>query len=240
MNQNKPLTSVIIPVYNGENYIQEALESVFQQDYQALEVIVIDDGSTDKTQEIIKNTNLNIKYVYQENQGASAARNHGLKIAQGKYIAFLDADDLWHPQALNIQFQCLNKYPDAEIVLGKTQLVDFTNVPIDEPCFVLHLASAVYEKSVFNQVGLLDENLDYSDDLDWFNRAREQNINIIKHEHTVLFYRQHDRNMTKQKTCQELKILKVLKKSLNRRRQKQSVVDELPKIEDVKLPMSPQ
>lgn len=236
-----PLISVVIPAFNAEKYLEEALESIIKQNYGLLEIILIDDGSTDKTAKIAQNFLNNITYIYQENSGPAVARNKGIKIAKGEYITFLDADDLWPSTTLKNQLKFLQKYPDSEIVLGRTQFIKYDSdkllfEKIGEPRFFLNLGSAIYHKSVFEQVGLLDENLTYSEDIDWFNRAREQNIKIIKHQEIVLFYRQHEHNMTNNKSTEELAIMKVLKKSLNRRRKSQQISsNQLPKINDTKL-----
>lgn len=103
------LISVIIPVYNREKYVSEAIESVLKQTYQFLDIIVIDDGSTDKSAEIIKSFGSKIRYFYQENSGISSALNHGLKVAKGEFIAFLDSDDLWTENKLNLQIKVLKK-----------------------------------------------------------------------------------------------------------------------------------
>lgn len=98
-----PKVSIIIPIFNAENFLEECLESVFNQSESSIEVILINDGSTDSSEEICKqyqNTNTNTKYVFQENAGASAARNHGIEIAKGEFIQFFDADDLMHSDML--------------------------------------------------------------------------------------------------------------------------------------------
>src|SRR5438552_12366709 len=90
-----PRVSVIIPVFNGERYIRQTIESVLAQTYQDFELLVIDDGSTDGTAEAVKEYEKNLRYVRQGNGGASKARNQGIRLSQGEYLAFQDADDLW-------------------------------------------------------------------------------------------------------------------------------------------------
>src|SRR5688572_13312922 len=98
-----PLISCVVPVFNGERYLSETLESIFAQSYRPLEVIVADDGSTDRTPDTVAGYGDRIRYLKQENAGASAARNLGLEAARGEFIAFLDADDLWHAEKLQRQ-----------------------------------------------------------------------------------------------------------------------------------------
>ena len=90
-----PLVSVIIPTYNTARYVQESINSVLEQDYPSIQLIVIDDGSTDETVDIIRHYGERVVLLTQQNQGAAAARNAGLAVAQGEYIAFLDSDDVW-------------------------------------------------------------------------------------------------------------------------------------------------
>ena len=97
------LISCVIPVFNGERYLGEALESVLAQSYQPLEVIVVDDGSTDETAEVARRYGERVRYVWQPNAGETAARNLGLTAAHGEFIAFLDADDVWDSEKLERQ-----------------------------------------------------------------------------------------------------------------------------------------
>ena len=126
--RNTELVSVIMPAYNAEKYIAEAIHSVIQQTYTNWELIVIDDGSADRTAFIVKDLiggNDRIKYLYQDNGGQGKARNNGLKHAKGEYIAFLDADDLWVPDKLLIQIRMMSGtrsdliFCDAYVFEGK-------------------------------------------------------------------------------------------------------------------------
>ncbi|AKB39127.1 glycosyltransferase family 2 protein [Methanosarcina mazei] len=109
-----PLVSVVIPLYNKEPHIGQALNSVLNQTFQEFEVIIIDDGSTDKSAEIVKNfTDSRIRLIQQENAGVSAARNRGIEEAKADLVAFLDADDEWTPSFLATILGLRNKYPEA-------------------------------------------------------------------------------------------------------------------------------
>lgn len=122
-----------MPVYNGELYIEHAIKSVISQSYTDWELIIIDDGSTDDTSTIVNQfNNKKIKYVYQNNQGPSAARNRGLDIAQGDYIAFLDADDLYHEQKLARQVTFLKENPNVDIIYNDVKVVDESLHEINE------------------------------------------------------------------------------------------------------------
>ena len=123
--QNKPpRVSIIIPVYNGERYLQQTLESVFAQTHTDYEVIVIDDGSTDNTLQILESNKDSIRYVTQENQGVSAARNRGLYLARGELVAFLDADDLFLPHKLEKQIAVFDRFTDVGIVNSGFRIIN--------------------------------------------------------------------------------------------------------------------
>ena len=114
---SNPLVSIIIPAYNAEKYIQRALESALAQTYKDIEIIVIDDGSTDKTAEIIKTyQDPRIIYIFQKNQGQGPARNNGIKKSQGEYITFLDADDYYFPEKVEKQVRFLENHPEYQAV----------------------------------------------------------------------------------------------------------------------------
>lgn len=113
------LVSVVIPTYNRARCIERAIDSVLTQTYRSLEVIVVDDGSTDATRALIRRRyggDTRVRYLYQDNQGVSAARNIGLGVGQGDYIALLDSDDVWKPWKLELQVACLERLPHAGMI----------------------------------------------------------------------------------------------------------------------------
>ena len=120
----KPLISVIIPTYNRAEIINIPLQSVFNQSYKNLEIIIVDDRSTDNTETVINNINdPRIRYIrHSVNQGGAAARNTGIDTATGKYIAFLDSDDAWVSDKLELQLAQIQKYPNPERVVSYTQV----------------------------------------------------------------------------------------------------------------------
>jgi glycosyltransferase involved in cell wall biosynthesis len=241
------LVSAIIPVYNGEALLADALESVRRQKHEPLEVIVVDDGSTDRTAKVAVGFGQSVRYVYQANKGPAAARNRGLQMARGGMIAFLDADDLWSDDKLTVQLAHLEQDPTLGLVMGQTQCMRLTGAwaagetrlsgkdlvsGLGAACngrprfeafagarFELLLGSALFRRPVFDRVGPFNETLSYSDDWDWFMRAREMNVAMTIHPDVVLFYRQHRHNITRQRAGCHAELVTILKRSLDRRRQ---------------------
>ncbi len=222
----KPLISVIIPVFNGEPFIAEAIQSVFNQNYEPLEIIVIDDGSTDETADVVKNLPGNILYYYQQNSGVAVARNAGLRLAKGGLIAFIDADDVWVDNKLTLQIEQFNQFPETEVVIGfllpvrsgnqtRLEALPVTN---NKGALALTLGSTLIKRSVFDKIGGFDEELALSEDTDWFFRLREADVKVRINKEVVQFYRLHDKNITLDKNQANCFQLKAFKKSLDRRR----------------------
>src|SRR5438445_9254645 len=113
---NKDLVSVVIATYNYGRFVTQAVESVLAQTYVNIEIIVVDDGSDDDTREQLAPYGDRIRYIYQENQSVAAARNTGIRAATGDLIAFLDADDVWHPHKLELQMHYLADHPAVALV----------------------------------------------------------------------------------------------------------------------------
>lgn len=235
-NKVGPLISVIIPVFNGERFLCEAVQSVLAQKYSDIEIIIVDDGSTDGTATVARGLPETVRYLHQTNQGPAAARNRGIEYAQGSLIAFADADDLWPAGKLEVQLPPLIRDPAVEIVMGRIQQVRLSRTigsqtraqEFAEPAFSVNLGSALMRKSVFERVGLFDETMRYSEDVDWFMRARERGAEIVTIDAVTLFYRQHEQNMTRGKSTSELNVLKALKRSLDRRRKSTGTASALP------------
>lgn len=230
-----PVVSVIVPVFNGEQFIREAVENIISQDYPSSEIIIIDDGSTDGTADIIKQLPYEVRYFNQENNGPAAARNKGIKEAMGEYIAFLDADDLWPKNNLFILVEALSRDKDIEVVQGHGQLAcrnpetrtyEYSGSP--RGLFPYYIGAALYRRSAFTKVGLFDPTLRYGEDSDWFMRARELKIGIKRLEDITLIVRRHGKNMTYGRSPAELNQLRVIKKGLDRMRARRQTGDGSP------------
>jgi glycosyltransferase involved in cell wall biosynthesis len=232
--------SVIIPVYNGEAFLADAISSILRQHYDPLEIVVVDDGSTDGSA-IIAKSFPNVVYVYQENKGHQVARNCGLQMAKGNMISFLDADDLWSDDKLELQLSCFKKNPSTEIVVGYTQRMQLLNVKdgkhefrnYSDPVLGMSFTASLIRKSAFDKVGLIDEKFRQCDDWDWFMRAKELNVSMVVHKEVITFYRRHDDNMTNQITSGNHYTMMMLKRSLDRRRTEiKGTARILPKLSD--------
>jgi len=229
MIEENHLVSVIIPVCNGETYFAEGLESVLRQNYEQLEIIIVDDGSTDGTAKIAADFGNNVRYAYQLNSGPAAARNTGLRLASGEFIAFLDVDDLWSHNILSLQTDFLIVHPAVEIVQGLIQDLHLTVstsdntssfTAVSEPYFSVSLGSAMYRRQVFDKVGLFDEKLRYNEDTDWFIRAWDNNISKVQLAKVAYYYRKHESNMTRQNNSRHFGLVRILKKRLDHQRAK--------------------
>ena len=127
---DSPLVSVIVPIYNRAELAQQAIDSVLAQTFTDYEIIVVDDGSTDQTRAVVTAYGEPVRYVYQANQDVSVARNHGMRLARGRYIAFLDSDDRFHPEKLALQVACLKANPDVVMVYTAYRFVRSDGMPI--------------------------------------------------------------------------------------------------------------
>jgi glycosyltransferase involved in cell wall biosynthesis len=203
----RPLVSVIIPVYNSQKYIAQAVNSVLEQTYRNYEIIAIDDGSTDNSQKILKSYDKQIRYIYRDNQGVAATRNYGIELAKGELIAFLDADDFFLPDKLAKQVNCFSQNPDLGMVICGWQLVDANGQKISEVELwryapELDLASAVLYKPARPSATMLsrewcqkihgfDVNLARAEDLDFLLRLISDNCPAIWLKEIQVCYRQH-------------------------------------------------
>lgn len=205
------LVSAIVPVYNGERFLRPTLESILEQDYRPLEVIVVDDGSTDRSAEIIRSVDA-VHYVHQENQGVAQARNAGLGKAQGDHIAFLDQDDMWTPDKLSVQVSQLRQDSQIEAVMSRMQF--FLEPGVERPDWLrdgllsesrpgYNLGATLVRRSVFDRVGVFDPQFTYGSDHDWFVRAKDANVRIAFLDEVHLHKRAHDSNESERQAMDE-------------------------------------
>jgi glycosyltransferase involved in cell wall biosynthesis len=189
-NVNVPKVSIVIPTYNRARCVGNAVESVLSQTFEDFEILVVDDGSTDNTKDVLKKYAGNIRYIYQENQERCIARNNGIKHSKGEYIAFLDSDDIWLPHKLQAQVSILDQNPQVGLVYGQMFPLDpdghwhfrrtkFTGWGEPGPARIfdklvmmnlLPTPTVVARKSCFDHVGTFDPHLTCSEDWDLWLR----------------------------------------------------------------------
>ena len=221
-----PLVSVVMPVYNTAALIAEGIASILAQAHRPLEVIVVDDGSTDDSAAIAASFGGPVRCHRQANAGPPAARNRGLDMARGEVIAFLDADDLYSPDKLAQQLPRLARNPGVDVVIGARQYHQLASepgaamqfAPLADDHLSLQLGCAVFRRRVFERIGRFDESMRHSDDWDWFMRAREEGVGLLIHRDVVLHQRIHSANITREQEVDTHFQMRLFKRSLDRRR----------------------
>ncbi|MFP5221219.1 MAG: glycosyltransferase family 2 protein [Acidobacteriota bacterium] len=216
--ESNPKVSVVIPTYNSANLLPRAVASVLSQSFEDYEVIVVDDGSSDETSCVVDRYGDRVRYVRQENQGAASARNHGISLARGEYIAFLDADDAWQPDKLFKQVRFLDEHPEYMMVFSDMSHYEH-DVKVHESylherkykwvgsgkifynllheCFIF-TPTVMVRKACLSLVGLFDVSLRTCEDVDlWMRIALSGNIGFIDEPLALRF--EHDSNTTKGK-----------------------------------------
>lgn len=214
-----PFFSIILPVYNGEKFISETIQSILQQSFTSWELIIIDDGSTDKTACIAKDfgySDQRIKLIQQSNKQQAAARNAGLRVCSGKWIAFIDADDLWLPAKLELQYQCIKKNEAVDVVFSD----GYTKYQNKKIRYYYHYEVAkgffqgkdLYKKMLFGnyipnlsvvvksswirRVGMQDENLSGVEDHDYWLKLCRAGANFFGMKERLFVYRIHEDNFS--------------------------------------------
>lgn len=225
--RTNPFISVIIPVYNAGLYVGQAVESVLDQSYHPLEIIAVDDGSTDSSARVLHSFGNHLRYEHQQNAGPAAARSRGIELARGELLAFLDADDLWAAHKLRTQVEILLDRPEIDILLGQLQYVreagsSGTPLPAIESLFspfhAYSFGTSLIKREVFFRVGKLDTAQRYYEDVEWFMRARDYGCRIHQHQDLVYYYRCHEKEKGLNDPEARFDFLSALRKSIHRRR----------------------
>jgi len=222
-----PLVSVIIPVFNGERYLAEALDSVFSQTYQPVDIIVVDDGSVDQSADIVGRLGRSVTYVYQANQGAGAARNRGVSISVATHLAFLDQDDVWSKEKLAQQMDMIQADPLLDMVFGQIQ--QFYSPDWETPSGLElycpqtpvpgYLPSAMLMKrESFFRVGPFGTHWRVGEWADWYVRAVDARLATGMLSDLVAWRRIHARNQGLVSRTSTHEYVRILKASLDRRR----------------------
>lgn len=232
-----PKVSVIIPVYNSEKTVGEALDSAAAQTYADYEIIVVNDGSTDQSEGVVKkymHPPLNVIYVEQMNKGAAAARNTGMRMAQGELIAFLDADDLWDKDRLTVAVQAIAANPQAGLVFSDMRhMLDGTLMHasyLHERGYRYLSGGEVYDnllkenfiftptvtlrRDLLKDIGCFDETLPIAEDYDlWLRIARKYKVHYI--DRPLVTRRRIGSNITENREAYALSCIRLREKLLN-------------------------
>jgi glycosyltransferase involved in cell wall biosynthesis len=219
-----PLVSVVIPCYNAERYIGATIRSVLAQDIDGIEVIVVDDGSRDGSVALVRAQFPQVRVVVQANAGVAAARNHGLQLARGEWVAFVDADDIWLPGKLKAQFAemaqvpgcrmgytawqvwpCLNPEPDApylaqlaELAAERARWTGATGWIYPQLLLdcVVWTSTVLAQRSLFEEIGGFDQTLRIGEDYDlWLRASRVTPIHRVARPYAL--YRMHPDSITR-------------------------------------------
>lgn len=227
MTSTETSVSVVIPVHNAAPYIGEALASVYTQDVGPLEVIVIDDGSSDGSLAVAEAGFPAIRAIRQEQAGIGAARNRGIEAARGEYLAFLDADDLWTADRLRLLRTALASQPGPAMAFGHVRHFLCPSLPEevrrrlhcpDELAPGFSAAAMLVRRDTFLTVGAFDEVLRVGEFIEWLARARDQGLAEVLIDEVVLERRVHQTNSTLQRRQFFGDYARLLKRTLDRRR----------------------
>jgi glycosyltransferase involved in cell wall biosynthesis len=216
MPNKNPLVSVVIPAYNQGEYLGEAIQSALNQTFQDYEIIVVNDGSTDNTSEIISHYQGQIIDIYQENRGLSGARNTAIANARGEFIALLDSDDVWLPEFLEKTVALLSNDPQASMVCSGYSFIDsqgneigVPNLKVAPPNLVP--SAVIFRKSLATEVGLFDEEIGpVADTALWMRLLSIGSLMCIPE--ALIKYRRHSSNMSKDPTTMVLALTKYYEK----------------------------
>lgn len=225
-----PVVSCIVPVFNGERYLSQALDSIFAQSYANLEVIAVNDGSTDASAGILRSYKQQVRCLEQSDKGPAAARNLGANAARGEYLAFLDQDDLWHADKLTRQLARFEARPDVDLCIGYVQMfwieelqeeaVRLQAQPRTRPQPGYTSGALLVRRNVFEKVGGFDSSLWFGDAMEWFLRAAEHGAVMELLPQVLLYHRMHAANLTRRRRVASAdEFLGIVKRSLDQRRQ---------------------
>lgn len=226
-HRSPPQVSVVVPAYNAARYLGEAIASVLAQPHRPLDVVIVDDGSTDETAEVAAGFGPEVRVLRQENAGTAAARNRGLASCRGEVVAHLDADDLWPADRLELLLETLESTPEADAVSGSVQSFFSAELGADERRGVVFheqpmpgnvVVSMLIRRRAAERVGAFDPRWRVGADMDWMLRAREAGLRIESIPQVVLLRRLHRSNKGRVERERFGDRLLILKTALDRRR----------------------
>jgi glycosyltransferase involved in cell wall biosynthesis len=226
MTSEPPLVSGVLTVHNGEAFVEDALRSMLSQTYPRLQIIVINDGSVDGSEAVIRTFGSAIEYHLLPNRGPGQARNEGAARARGSFLSFLDQDDTWDEEKTTRQIDAFNREPDLDLVFGRVH--EFYGADVHNPKLRPPLARAnglipgamMVRTSAFNKVGPFGMEWRVGEWFDWFARAKDEGLRIQEIDEIVLQRRIHNNNRTLREGSSLGEYAVALKRSLDRQRER--------------------
>lgn len=222
-----PSVTVVIPVLNGAHFLATAVESILVQKYPRLEIVVVDDGSDDDLSAAIAALPVDVRVQHQATSGPAAARNTGIRMSTSDLVAFLDVDDRWPPGSLKTLVKDWMT-GGASVVTGRAQIVELhpdtgeeRPVWTNDTVFPYYIGTAVFDRAVFDRVGLFDPEMLYGEDTDWFTRLGESDEVLRRISSVTLVVRRHGQNMTEGLDLVQLHVVRAIKKALDRKRRRE-------------------
>lgn len=224
-----PKVSVVVPAYNAEAFLGQALQSILGQQYRPLEILVVDDGSTTEAGvQLAESFGPPVRVIRRQHVGHAAARNAGVAAADGEYLAFLDADDLWSHDKLRTQVEYLESHPEVDLVMGRIQnfhspeLTDQQKSELTsplEPAEGYKQCAMLVRRSAFNRVGPLDDQLVAGDFAEWLARATDGGLNTAHIPQIQVYRRLHANNVGRTgRRAAQAGYLRAAKQIMDRRR----------------------
>jgi glycosyltransferase involved in cell wall biosynthesis len=218
-----PLVSVVVPVYNGANFVAQAIEAILAQNYERVEVVLVDDGSVDETPEIVGR--YPVKYLRQDNAGPSSARNAGLAASTGEFLTFCDYDDIYHVDKVSAQVRYLMEHPDTACVLVHHRT--FVEAGTEPPTWMSKddtgVQAPMIRRTVLDSVGGYNVEYRMSETMEWLGRMTTAGLRVDVIDDVLVDRRLHGTNVSYQRQGLQQGLLRSLRERLDAKREAGSI-----------------
>lgn len=223
-----PLVSVIVPVRNGEQFLEQALDSVAAQEYKPYEVIVVDGASTDKTEDIARSFS-GVQYRRQSGSGIADAYNTGVDAARGELVAFLSSDDWWTPDKLEVQVEYFSEHQEFDLTLthfeyfldeGTPRPENFREDLLGRELEGWLMETLMARRNLFRRIGRFDRRLATAEDVDWLARAKDAGVGMAVIPRVLLYKRVHGSNLSLNMPSNDANLLHAVRQSVERKQRK--------------------